>query len=364
MKKSSRKDTQDGVTDASTDRRGDTSLEQLYLPKDATVVAFLDELRTEFLAKGYKANGNLKPNTQRDERIDRFVKSYRVPLSLRNRADEFSEAVTILLKKFERLCERTGKSPSDPFFTRKIYRYLADQLSANVEFFKFPKMGVLLTPTLMTSQPLISLSDTLERRDLPTDRRLLYRAFTSHSQGVVEFFELGAKRLAEIDRVLAKQPGWTLAPAFRAQLAFYRLSQDIEKLVVDHRATVDKILRTPPYKSWFRGQRSVVEAVVCRFKPDQVLKKLQELKTLTTDLLNDDDLKLFSGRKSAVLYAALGHFSFARAKEHLQKAHQLEERLVSLHKSMHVPYDLKELRDACLKNYDKAKRMAELLSLR
>jgi hypothetical protein len=104
--------------------------------------------------------------------------------------------------------------------------------------------------------------------------------------------------------------------------------------------------------------------VVCRFKPDQVREKLKELKTLTTDLLKDDDVKPFSRRRSAVLYAALSHFSFAKAKEQLLKAHKLEERLVSLHKSSDIPYNLKELRDSCLKNYDQAKRMAELLSLR
>jgi hypothetical protein len=364
MKRSSRKEARESAPEASAYRRGDTSLEPLSLPKDALVVAFLDELRAEFLAKGYKANGNLKPDAQREERIQRFVKSCRAPLSLRDRSNEFSDAVTKLLTKFERLCERTGKFPSDPIFTRKIYRYLADQLSANVEFFQFPKMAVLLTPTLMTSQPLVSLPETLEQRGFPTDRRLFYRAFTSHSQGVVKFFEDGAKRLAEIDQVLAKHPGWALAQDFKVQLAFFRLSQDIEKLVVAHRATVDQILITPPYKSWFQGQRSVVEVVVGRFKPDQVRKKLQELNAITADLLNDDDLKPFKGRRSAVLYAAMGHFSFSSAKEQLLKAHQLEERLVFLHKSNNLTYNLKELRDACLKNYDQANRMAERLSLR
>lgn len=364
MKEPSRKRVQQGAPNSGAYSSRAQSLEPLHLSKDSAVVAFLNDLREEFLAKGYKANGSFKPDAQRDERIDRFVRSHRVPHSLRGRSKEYSEAVTLLLKRYERICERTGKAPHDPKFTLQVYRYLVSQLRQNIEFFQFPDLQNLVTPTLMTAEPLVSLPGKFARNNIPTDRRLFYRAFTGYSQDVVEFFERGAARLAEIDSLLAKHPGWTIPQARKIQIAFYRLPQDAKALVVDHIATVDKLRKTQPFQSWFSGQRSIIEAVVSRFKPKQVPRKLRELHALTGKLIADPDLEAFSGRKSAVLYAALSHFSFTKAKEHLQKAYKLEVKLVALHRKNNLPCNLKEIRDACLKNYKQAIRMAELLSLR
>lgn len=343
---------------------GAQPLDHLCLPKDVAVVTFLNELRREFLAKRYKANGSLKPDAARDERIEGFVRSYRAPLSLRDRSDDFSQAVTLLLTRFERIRERTGRSQLDNKFAVQVYRYLADQLRQNIEFFRFPDFDKLVTPTLMTSEPLVSLPAKFAENNIPTERRLFYRAFTDHSQHVVEFFERGAEKLNEIERQLAAHPTWKMSKAQKHHLAFFRQPQDSKALLKSHISTVNTLLKTQPFSKWFHGQRSIVEAVVSRFKINNVRHKLRELHTLTEKLKNDPDLTVFKNRKSAVLYAALSHFSFNKAKEHLQRAHKLEVMLVKRHQENGLGYSLKEIRDACLKDPKQARRMAELLSLR
>jgi hypothetical protein len=364
MKKSSRNDKNAVSGQPLAPDQTTESLLQLRVPSAAPVESFLNELRNEFLAKGYKANGPLKPDPQRDERIERFISSCRCPRSLQHRTEKFRDAVGLLLRKFERLCERTGKSPGSASFTAKVYRYLAAQFRANVEFFQFSQFTVLLTPTLMTPEPLTTLPQKLKDAGLPVDRALLYRAFTAHSQRVVEFFERGAKRLAEVEGMLSEHPELNFAPVYRKRVAFHHLPQDAKLLVEARARAVDTLLNTKPYSSWFLKQRSIVEAVVVRHKQEDVPRKLKQLHSLTTKLLRDPDLAPFAKRRSAVMYAVLSHFSPHKAKAQLQQAHKLEVTLVRLHKKNQLECHLKEIRDICLKNPDQAIRMAELLSLR
>jgi len=322
--------------------------------KQSSAISLLNELREEFLNRAVKLNGQLANNPDRDERIDKFIRSYRHQLLTEGSRENFDAAANLLLKRFERLCDRLGRDHSQTRVRGSVYRHLLDQLAINIKHFGFKDFQVLVTPTLMSPTALTQLTRGL-------DKRTLYRAFTSNPQRLPEYFKKGQERLKEMESLIRSEPALSIPPYLRRLYAFSRMPDDIETLLRTHSDAVTKIVVSAAKIKPFRLNRSVVSEVVCRFGAQKAPTKLREIYNIANALAKDPELTHYHSRKSACLYAALSHLSFARAKQHLILASKLETKLTDIYQQRKISFDRKQLRTACLKSYDNALWISELL---
>jgi hypothetical protein len=299
-------------------------LSAITYPKQSLAIFLLNELREEFLNRAVKLNGPIANNPDRDARIEKFIACYK-PRSLGDGSREkFDTAATLLLKRFERLCDRLDRDHIQTKVRSSVYRHLLDQLAINIKHFDFKDFQVLVTPTLMSPSALTQLTKGL-------DKRTLYRAFTSNPQRLPEYFKKGQERLKEMESLIRSEPALSIPPYLRRFYAFSRMPEDIDTLLRTHSDAVTKIVASRAKIKPFRLNRSVVSEVVCRFGAQKAPTKLREIYKIANALAKDPELTHYHSRKSACLYVALSHLSFTRAKQHLILASKLETKLIDIY---------------------------------
>lgn len=336
-------------------------LQQTSLESRCEPGAIVGRLRDEFLSTGYKLNGAIPKDPDRDERIHLFIQESTLVAHATQRfvpLGNFTEASKRLLQCFERLAYRTRTPIPDHISRDSIYQYLIDQLACNTEFFSFnPK--VLVTATLMSRHNLREIVGPDVFQDSGELRRLLYRAFAAYPQSIDRFFARGKERLEELTDILNRD-GTTMARSFQVLYAYFKIGFSVEEVVKQHFTLVDEMCADEGFSSL---SRSIIESVVGRCKPRCVRRELERIVKDSQDLLDDPEVsKVFGSRMHHVRYVVSSRVDDAR--EYLLRAAVQEERICALYRALGETFNRKELRDQCVKNPGGAQSLESLLEHR